>query len=163
VIQVSRATQPSLAAAADTIQLGRPWGEFEVHKGPRLVFRGSWRMLAAISGDYFAVVDAVRDGDSYEMAGIGSAQFVQTMAEREKIPAVSVALDQGRASFLRRIMDGGDMLVAYEAEPAPDAGQVEIRVQPLFGPQSWFQGIDAGEGGIPELSLDEIDPLLPAE
>jgi hypothetical protein len=29
-------------AAADTIQVGRPWGEFDVHKGPRVVFRGSW-------------------------------------------------------------------------------------------------------------------------
>ena len=150
-------------AAADTIQVGRPWGQFDVHKGPRLVFRGSWRVLVASSGEYVAVAGVVRDGDGYKIISIGSAQFVPTMVEREQIPAVSAALDRSRAGFLRRITDGGDMLVAYEADAVADAGQGAIRVQPLFGPTSWFQGIDAGTDGEPELSLDEIDPLLPAE
>jgi hypothetical protein len=161
VIQFIRPDEPD--AAADTIQLGRPWGEFDVRKGPGLVFRGFWRMLLAINGDYFAVVGVVPDGDSYKMVGIGSAEAVPMMAEREKIPAVSAALDRGRAGFLRRIIDPGAILVAYETEPAPDAGEAEIRVQPLFGPAGWFEGVDAGEGGIPELSLDQIDPLLPPE
>jgi hypothetical protein len=160
VIQFIRATQSD--AAADTIQLGRPWGQFDLHKGPRLVFRGSWRLLAAISGDYFDVVDVVRDGDSYKMAGIGSAVFVPTMVAREQIPAVSAALDRGRAGFLRCIGEGGDSLLAYEAEPVADAGQAEIRVQSL-GADSRFQGIDGGAPGVAEMSLDEIDSILPAE
>jgi hypothetical protein len=160
-IQWVSGSQPGVAA--DTIQVGRPWGEFDVHKGPRLVFRGSWRVLVAIGGEYVTVAGVVRDGDSYKMISIGSIQVVPTMAEREQIPAVSAALDRGRAGFLRRITDGGDMLVAYEAEAVADAGQGAIKVQPLFGPTSWFQGIDAGSDGEPELSLDEIDPLLPVE
>jgi hypothetical protein len=147
---------------ADTIQLGRAWGEFDVRKGPRLVFRGSWRLLAAIGGHYFAVVEVVRDGDSYKMAGIGSAVFVPTMVGREQMPAVSWALDRGRAGFLRCIGEGGDSLLAYETETVTDAGQAEIRVQPLGG-DGRFQGIDASVGGVAEMSLDELDPMLPAE
>lgn len=160
VIQFIRATQSD--AAADTIQLGRPWGEFDLHKGARLVFRGSWRLLATISGDYFAVVDVVRDGDSYKMAGIGSAVFVPSMVVREQIPAVSAALDRGRAGFLRCIGEGGDSLLAYEPEHSADAGQAEIRVQSL-GADSRFQGIDGSAPGIAEMSLNELDSILPAE
>ena len=149
-------------AAADTIQLGRPWGEFDVHKGPRLVFRGSWRMLVARGGEYVAVVEVVRDGDSYKEAGIGSTQFVPTMVAREQIPAVSAALDRGRAGFLRTICEGGPSMLAYEAEAGADAGQAEIRVQPLWGDRR-FQGIDASAPWLAEMSLDELDPLLPAE
>ena len=161
VIQWVYGTQSD--AAADTIQLGRPWGQFDVHKGPRLVFRGSWRVLVGRGGDYFTIAGVVRDGGSYKMISIGSTQFVPAMVEREQIPDVSTALDRGRAGFLRRIADGGDMLVAYEADAVTDAGQAAIRVQPLLGPTSWFEGIDASASGETELSLDEIDPLLPAE
>jgi|ERR1017187_154007 hypothetical protein len=161
VIQFTRATQPD-AAVADTIQLGRPWGEFDVHKGPRLVFRGSWRLLAAISGDYFAVVGVVRDGDSYKMISIGSAVAVPTMVAREQLPAVSAALDRGRAGFLRCIGEGGDSLLAYEAETVADAGHAEIRVQPLGGDRR-SQGIDASADGVVEMSLDELNPMLPDE
>jgi len=122
------------------------------------VFRGSWRLLASISGDYFAVVGVVRDGDSYKMAGIGSAQFVPTMVAREQIPAVSAAPDRGQAGFLRPVGMGGDVYLAYEAESVADAGQAEIRVQPLG-----LQVIDAGVVGVTEMSLDELDLLLPAE
>jgi hypothetical protein len=160
VIEIIRATQPS--ADADTIQLARPWGEFELHKGPRLIFLGYWRMLATIGGDYFAVVDVVRDGDSYRMKSIGSAQFVPTMVEREKIPAVSSALDRGRAGFFRCAGNDGDSLLAYETEAIAEAGQAEIRVQPLFA-DSRFRGIDAGADGIAEMSLADFEPMLPAE
>ena len=161
VIAFIRATQPD--AAADTIQLGRPWGEFEVHKGPRLVFRGSWTMLASMGGNYFAVVGAAPDGDTYKMTLIGSAQSVPTMVAREKIPAVSAALDQGRAGSLRCVGDGGDSLLAYELEALVDAGQAEIRVQPWSPFDSRFNGLDAGADGIAEMSLAELEPILPAE
>jgi hypothetical protein len=156
VIEFIRSTQPD--AAADTVELGRPWGEFDVHKGSRLVFRGSWRLLVAVGGDYVAVAGVVPDGDSYKMTSIGSAQFVPTMVEREQIPAVSAALDRGRAGFLRRITDAGDAYVAYEAETTVDAGQAEIRVQPLA-----LQILDGGVLGVADMSLDELDRLLPAE
>ena len=160
VIAFIRATQPS--AAADTIQLGRPWGEFEVHKGPRLVFSGSWRMLASMSGNYFAVVWAGPDGGTYKMLGIGSAQIVPAMVAREEVPAVSAALDQGRAGLLRCVGASGYSLVAYEAGAVVDAGQAEILVQPLLA-DTRFSGLDAGADGIPEMSLAEFDPMLPAE
>ena len=147
-----------VGGAADTIRLGRPWGEFDVHKGPWLVFRGSWRLLVALGGEYVAIAGVVRDGDSYKMASIGSAQFVPTMVAREQIPAVSAALDRGRAGFLRSVGMGGDGYLAYEAESVADAGQAEIRVQPLG-----LQVIDAGVVGVTEMSLDELDLLLPAE
>jgi hypothetical protein len=156
VAQFIGATQPG--TAVDGIRLGRPWGEFDVHKGPRLVFRGSWRLLAALNDDYFAVVSVAPDGNSYKMVGIGSAQFVPTMVEREQLPAVSAALDRGRAGFLRRITDGGDAFVAYEAEPGADAGPAAIRVQPLG-----LQVIDGGSFGVADMSLDDLDATLPAE
>ena len=156
VIQFMSATQPD--AAVGTIQLGRPWGEFDVHKGPRLVFRGTWRLLAALNDEYFAVVNVAPDGNSYKMVGIGSAQFVPTMVEREQMPDVSAALDRGRAGFLRRITDGGDAFVAYETEPGADADQAGIRVQPLG-----LQVIDGGVFGVAEMSLGDLDATLPAE
>jgi hypothetical protein len=163
VMEFIRSTQPG--AAAETVQLGRPWGEFDLHKGPRLAFRGSWRMLAAIGGDYFAVVSAARDGEGYRMIAIGSADFVPTMVEREKLPAVSSALDRGRAGLLRCFGQDGDSLLAYEAEAVADAGagQAGIRVQPLSRWDSRFQGIDGGAGAVAEMGLDELDHLLPAE
>jgi hypothetical protein len=156
MVQSGLGLQPSVAA--DTIQLGRAWGEFDVHKGPQLVFRGSWQLLVASGGDYFAVVGVVRDGDSYRMASIGSTQFVPTMVAREQMPAVSAALDRGRAGFLRPAGMGGDMYLAYEAEAVADAGNAEIRVQPLA-----LQVIDAGVVGVAEMSLNELDAMLPAE
>jgi hypothetical protein len=160
VVEYILATQPS--ADANSIQLGRPWGEFQVHRGPQLVFLGYWRMLASMSGNYFAVVDVMRDGDSYKMRAIGSVQFIPTMVEREKIPAVSAALDQGRAGFFRCVGEGGESLLAYEEDSVVDAGLSEIRVQPL-GSHSRFRGIDAGASGIAEMSLAEFEPMLPAE
>ena len=38
------------------------------------------------------------------------------MVAREQIPAVSAALDRGRAGFLRGTCDGGERYLAYEAE-----------------------------------------------
>jgi len=151
VVQFMSVTQPDAAVGA--IRLGRAWGEFDVHKGPRLVFRDTWRVLAALNDDYFAVVNVAPDGNSYKMVGIGSAQFVPTMVEREQMPDVSAALDRGRAGFLRRITDGGDAFVAYETEPGADADEAEIRVQPL----------DGGVLGVADMSLDDLDATLPAE
>jgi hypothetical protein len=162
VVQFIRSTQPD--AAADTIQLGRPWGEFDVHKGLRLVFRGSWRVLASMSGDYFAVVDVARDGDSYKMTAIGSAQFVATLSVRESLPTVSAALDRAQVGLLRCFGEGGDSLLAYqEAEVTQAASQSEIRVQPLSLSDPRFRGLDAGVGELLERSLEEIDPLFPDE
>lgn len=145
-------------AATDTILLGRPWGEFDIHKGPQLVFRGSWRLLVGSGGDYSAVAGVVRDGDSYKMISIGSPQFVPTMVAREQIPAVSAALDRGRAGFLRGTCDGGERYLAYEAKAVADSGQAEIRVQPLA-----LQVIDANMPGVADMSLDELNASLPAE
>jgi len=161
VIAVIRATAPGVNA--DNVVLGRPWGEFELHKGPRLVFLDRWSMLASSDGSYFTVVGVARDGDSYKWVSIGSDQFVPTMVARESLPAVSAALDRGRAGFLRCVGDGGYSLLAYEAETAADAGQVDVMVQPLVFHGAWFAGIDAGAGGVPEMSLDELDPFLPVE
>jgi len=160
VIEYIRATLP--AVDADTIRLGRPWGDFNVHKGPRLEFLGSWWMGVSLGGDYFEAVSAAREGDSYLMTSIGSAGLAQIMAEREKMPAVSAALDQGRAAFLRCVGDGGPSLAAYEAESIVDAGATKIMVQPIFVDRR-FGGIDAGPAGITEMSLAAFDPMLPAE
>lgn len=161
VVQFIQATQPG--ADSSSIELGRPWAQFELHKGPRLVFLGSWRMLVSVGGNPIAVVDANRDGNSYRMTGIGSAVFVPTMVAREAMSSVSAALDRGRAALLRCLGDGGDSLLAYETEPLVDAGQAEIRVQPLGASDRRFQGKDVGPNGSPEMSLAELDSFLPAE
>jgi hypothetical protein len=72
-------------------------------------------------------------------------------------------LDRGRAGLLRRVWDGGDSLLAYEAGLPQDALQPDIRVQPLVFTGALFQGIDASAGGVPEASLTEIDSQLPPE
>ena len=79
------------------------------------------------------------------------------IAEREQIPAVNAALDQGRAGFLQPVGMGGIMYLAYEGESVADAGPAEIRVQPLA-----LQVSDGGFG-VADMSLDELDALLPAE
>jgi hypothetical protein len=149
VIPVLSSAQPD--TPTDDIQVGRPWGQFDVHKGPRLVFRGSWRVLVANGGDYVTVAGVVRDGDGYKLISVGSIQFIPTMVEREQIPAVSAALDRGRAAFLRRITDGGDAFLAYETGEVADADQPEIRVQPL------------GLQGLAGVTLAEFEGTLPAE
>jgi hypothetical protein len=153
-------TQPS--DFPEKLQLGRPWGEFDVHKGPRLVFRGSWLLPYGSGGDYTTVAEVGRDGDSYKLIAVGFAPLATLIGSREQIPAVSAALDRGRAGFLRCVGEGGNSLLAYEAEAVTDAGQAEIRVQPLGGDRR-FQGIDASAPWLAEMSLDEFDPLLPAE
>jgi hypothetical protein len=40
VIQLFSSTTPGIAP--DSIQVGRPWGQFDVHKGPRLAFRSPY-------------------------------------------------------------------------------------------------------------------------
>ena len=147
VIQLLSSTHPG--SPTDAIQVGRPWGQFDAHKGPRLVFRGSWRVLVANGGDYITIAGVVRDGNSYKVISVGSTQFIPTMVEREQMPAVSAALDRGRAGFLRRITDGGDAFIAYETGDVADAGQAEIRVQSL--------------GQVTEMGLDEFDATLPVE
>jgi hypothetical protein len=146
----------------ESVQVGRPWGQFEVHKGPRLVFRGRWRVLVSIDGNWAAVADAIRDGDGYKAVGIGSAGLVPIMLTRESVPAISAALDRGRAGLLRAVGDGGDSLLAYEPDAPLDAGDGLIMVQSL-GTNAWFRGIDGGAGGFPEMTLAELDPFLPAE
>jgi hypothetical protein len=161
VIQVISATAPD--AAAESIQLGRPWGVFMLHKGPRLEFLGRWQMLASLGGDYFAIVSATRNGDKYSMVSIGSAEAVPILVEREKIPRVSQALDQGRAALLQIVGQGGVRLLAYEGDMFADALETEIRVQPLAAWDPLFQVVDAGMDGIPEASIEDTDKLLPPE
>jgi hypothetical protein len=144
------------ASAADTIKVGRPWGQFDVHKGPRLVFRGTWRVLVAIGGEYATIATVARDGDSFKIVGSGSTQFIPTLVAQEQLPAVSAALDRGRAGLLRRVGDGGDALAAYETDTVADGGPATIMVQPLGS-----RIIDGGVLG--ELSLDELNATLPAE
>lgn len=146
------------SSAGNTIQVGRPWGQFAVHKGPRLVFLGTWRVLVSIGGDYATIATVARDGDSYKIVGSGSTQFIPTLVEHEQMPAVSAALDRGRAGLLRRIGDGGDALAAYEKDAAIDGGQAEVIVQ-------WLgrQFLDGGVLGVAEMSLADLDATLPAE
>jgi hypothetical protein len=154
-VQFFGSLQPDLA---DTIQVGRPWGQFDLHKGPRLEFRGTWRVLVAIGGDYATIATVARDGDSYKIVGFGSTQFIPTLVEREQMPSVSAALDRGRAGLLRRVGDGGDALAAYETDTAVDGGRAEIRVQSLG-----LLVLDGGVLGIEEMSLAEYDTRLPVE
>lgn len=147
----------------ESVQVGRPWGEFEVHKGPRLVFRDRWRALVSLDGNWAAVADVARDGDGYTGVGIGAAVFVPTMLARESVPAISAALDRSRAAFLCAVGDHGDSLLAYEVDASLDAGHGPIMVQPLGAHAAWFGGIDGGAGGFPEMTLADLDALLPAE
>lgn len=160
LVKFVQGTQPGANTAS--IRLGRPWGQFDLHKGPRLVFRSSWRMLASMDEAFFAVVNVISESGSYMMTGVGSVGFIPTMVQREGIPAVSAALDRGQAGMIRCTGEGGDSLLGYVTDGPTDAGQGEIRVQPLFGDQR-FAGIAAGPSGQPEMSLSEMDLLLPVE
>ncbi len=62
-----------------------------------------------------------------------------TLSQREQLPAVSAALDQGRAGLLRMAGEGGDSLLAYETEAFVDQTQPEIGLQPLaLSSTSWI-------------------------
>jgi len=161
VIGFLSATVPD--ASFEPVQLGKPWGVFVLHKGPRLEFLGLWRMLASRGGEYFAVVGAMRRGDRYAMVSIGSAQFVPILSERETAPRINEALHRGRAGLLQIAGEGGPRLLAYEADTSADALEAEIRVQPLSVWDGLFQGIDAGWNGAAEASIWDVDKLLPSE
>ncbi len=160
VVETLRAMYPN--ATFDNIKLGRPWAEFDLSKGPRLVFKGTWRMLLIRNVQNYGVVDATRDSEGYRMVGIGFlTEGVPT--EREAIPAVNAALDRGRAALLRRVPEGDNRLLAYEDGVIADAGLATIRVQPLSLADRIFSGVDAGPGGVPEMTLEELDTRLPSD
>ena len=149
-------------ADADAMQVGRPYGIFTIHKGPWLEFMGYWRAAVLIGGEYRSIVGVKLEGDKYVMVSIGSAQFAPMLAEREKLPAVSAALDAGRAGLLQLFGDGGISLLAYEAALPDGATEPDIRVQSFAWYPSVIPGID-GSAPPPESTLAEIDKTLPAE
>lgn len=149
-------------ADADAIQVGRPYGIFNLHKGPWLEFTGYWRAPVLVGGEYRSIIGARLEGEKYVMISLGSADFATILAEREKIPAVSAALDAGRAALLQPVGTGGISLLAYEVA-LPDGGtEPDIRVQSFAWYASVIPGID-GSAPPPESTLAEIDNTLPAE
>ena len=88
---------------ADAIQVGRPYGIFTLHKGPWLAFDGYWRAAILVGSEYRSVVSVKLEGDKYVLTSLGGASFAATLAAREKLPAVSAALDMGRAGFLQLV------------------------------------------------------------
>lgn len=121
----------------------------------------SWQTVP-VGGAYCSIAGVRRDGDSYKLISLGSAQLAPTLTAREQLPGVSAALDRGRAGLLRKVGDGGDSLLAYETVSPEDALQSEIRVQSLSWYPSAIPGID-GSGAPPETSLADLDQQLAPE
>jgi hypothetical protein len=149
-------------ADADVVELGRPYGVFTIHKGPWLEFQGYWRAPVLVHGAYRSIVEVGLGANGYTFRAIGSKDFAPLMAEREKGPALSAALDMGRAGLLWIAGAYGDRYLAYEVLSGVDALAAEIRVQSLGWNPSVAPGID-GSATPPEFSLAEIDQQLPAE
>jgi len=146
-------------APTETVEVGRPYGIFTLEKGPRLVFIDYWEVPIVTGTQYQAMAGVRREGDIYVITSMGSAGLAALLGEREKIPAVSSALDQGRAGLLLPTNYGGGELLGYEVDgPAYPAN---IRAQPLSVGWSFFVGIDASVDGIPDASLEEINEALP--
>jgi hypothetical protein len=150
------------SADADAMQLGRPYGVFMVHKGPWLAFSGSWSVPVLVGGVHRSIVDVKREGDKYVFVGIGGADFAPTLAAREQLPAVSAALDRGRAGLLRAVGAGGASWLAYELAATDPTQPPDIRVQSLGWYLSAIPGID-GSVPPPESTLAELDKTLPPE
>jgi len=81
----------------DGVQVGRPYGCFAIEKGPRLVFGDFWRAPVLTGTRYQAMADVQDEGDTYVIVGIGAAEVADLLGEREKLSALSSALDQERA------------------------------------------------------------------
>jgi hypothetical protein len=148
---------------ADAVQLGRPYGIFELHKGPRLLFQNIWAVPVLVGEEYRSITVVEWEGSKYVLADLGSTELAGILAARETIAGVSDALDRGRAGLLRVAGEGGASLIAYEADVTVDALQADIRVLPLGNSSRWFQGLDGSVNGVPVASLAEIDSLLPPE
>jgi len=143
----------------ESVKVGRPYGCFTVQKGPRLVFIDYWEVPIVTGTEYQALAGVRREGDSYVIISMGSAELAALLGEREKIPSVSSALEQGRAGHLRPTNEGGGELLGYEVDgPAYPAN---IRVQPLSVGGIFFDGLDASSDGVVEASLAEINEALP--
>ncbi len=141
------------------VQVGRPYGVFTVEKGPQLVFIDYWEVPIVTGTQYQAMAGVRREGGIYVIISIGSAELAALLGEREKIPYVSSALDQGRAGLLRPTNYSSGELLAYEVDgPAYPAN---IRVQPLSVGSSFFAGLDASVDGFLDASLAEINEALP--
>jgi|GEM_PF-2826286 len=154
-------------ADAVAIEMGRPYGIFTLHKGPWLAFEGYWQVPILANGAYRCIADVKLAGDSlasdgYVLVGLGHAQSVAELADREKLPKVSAALDVARAGLLRLNGAGGTSLLAYEVASADAGAAPDIMVQSLGWYPSEIPGID---GSVPpeESTLAEIDATLPAE
>jgi hypothetical protein len=149
-------------ADLDTVQLGRPYGVFTVHKGPWLEFMGYWRVPVLVQGAYQLVLEFSRIADGYAFRAIGSTDFARLLADRERVAALSTALDMGRAGLLWIAGAYGERYLAYEVLSGVDALDADIRVQSLGWYPSVIPGID-GAAEPPEFSLAEIDDQLPVE
>jgi hypothetical protein len=150
------------AADADALELGRPYGVFTIHKGPWLEFKGYWRVPVLVDGAYRSIVEVGREGDGYAYRALGSAGFAQSLAERERVPALDAALDAGRAGLLWIASAYGERYIGYEVFSGADPVAAEIRLQSLGSYPSIVPGLD-GSALPPELSLAEVDAQLPAE
>jgi hypothetical protein len=150
---------PNSPTPTETVTVGRPYGLFTVEKGPRLVFTDAWEVPILGGTEYQVTAAVVRKGDIYEIVSMGSAERAALLGEREKIPSVSSALDQGRAGLLHPVNYSAGELLAYEVDGPAYPGN--IRVQPLDVGYSFFAGLDASADGLPDASLAEINGALP--
>ncbi len=152
----------SSPADLDSMQLGRPYGVFTLHKGPWLEFMGYWRVPVLIQSQYQLVVDFNEAADGYALRTVGSTEFAHVLAERERVPALSAALDAGRAGLLRVVGAYGERYIGYEVSSGVDPAATEIRAQSLAWYPTVVPGID-GAAAPPELTLAEVDQQLPPE
>jgi hypothetical protein len=149
-------------ADADAVELGRPYGVFTIHRGPWLEFMGHWRVPVLVDGTYRSIVEIGRGSSGYTFIGLGAKEFAALLASREQVPALSTALDLGRAGLLRIVTTYGEQYIGYEVPSGLDPVGTEIRVQSL----SWYPSVVPGVDGAampPELSLAEVNQQLPAE
>ena len=149
-------------AEADVVELGRPYGVFTIHKGPWLEFMGYWRVPLLVHGVYRSLVEVGLGANGYTFRALGSKDFAPMLADRERVAALSAALDMGRAGLLWIAGAYGDRYLAYEVLSGADALDPDIRVQSLGWYPSVVPGID-GAAAPPEFSLAEIDDQLPVE
>jgi hypothetical protein len=101
--------------------------------------------------------------DGYKFLRIGSTDFAPSLAEREKVAALSAALDTGRAGLLWTVGAYGDRYLAYEVLSGMDALDPDIRVQSLAWNPGGIPGTDGAADLRPDFSLAELDAQLPAE
>jgi hypothetical protein len=149
-------------ADLDSMQLGRPYGVFTIHKGPWLEFMGYWRVPVLIQGQYQLVLQFAKAADGYAFLALGSADFARLLAGREQVPALSAALDAGRAGLLWIAGAYGERYIGYEVFSGADPVATEIRAQSLSWSPTAVPGVD-GAATPPELTLTEVVQQLPPE